>query len=86
MRFIEKIRKRLDLTNVEFGRLLGFEKDRERQGYRSLMNSNDRIKLDILITLRKISGLTDKALLDSIEEEINQNQKAKKNIPEQPRR
>jgi len=75
MKFLKDIRLKLGISGAEFGRVLGLPKGQERQGYRSLLNANDRIKLEILVALREVSGLSDTELLDAIEKEVKNSRK-----------
>ena len=77
MKFIEEIREQLGVSGAEFGRMLGIDDENARQGYRSLVNAKDRIKLETLIALRRVSGLTDTELLDAIEKEAVRQRKRK---------
>ena len=67
MDFVEKIRKKLKIeTRYKFAQLLR----KSPQAYDSLMNAQDRITLRDLVALRRVSKLSDTALLDEIEDEL----------------
>ena len=67
MDFIEGIRKRLGVkSKYAMAKLL----NTTPQAYETLLKANDRIRLRDLIALRRVSGLTDRALLDLIEKKV----------------
>lgn len=72
MEFIERIRKQLGVqSKYAMAKLLGTTP----QAYESLIQANDRIRLRDLIALRRVSGLSDKALLDEIEKKVQESEK-----------
>lgn len=78
MEFLDKIQKKRGLqTKKEMAQLL----EKTVQSYYSLERAGDRITLRDLIALRKKAGLTDKELLDLIEEETNLPKDIKKKRP-----
>ena len=67
MEFVEVIRKRLGIkSKYAMSRLL----NTSPQAYETLLKANDRIRLRDLIALRRVSGLSDRQLLDLIEKKV----------------
>ena len=67
MEFIEQIRKRLGIkSKYAMSRLL----NTSPQAYETLIRADDRIRLRDLIALRRVSGLSDRQLLDLIEKKV----------------
>ncbi len=71
MKFIEKIRGKLKLSKYEFSRQIGITP----QGYHSLSKATENISLKALIGLRRAGRISDKALLDLIEDEWAKNER-----------
>lgn len=67
MDILEHIRGKLGLTKAQLAKKIGST----RQAYRSLEGATDRIRIKDLIGIRKLNCLSDKELLDLLEEELN---------------
>jgi hypothetical protein len=68
MDFLDKVRALFGLDKkMDLARRLGFTDPRQ---YYSLERATESIRLKDLIALRRLEGMTDKLLLDLIEEEL----------------
>ncbi|MCO6432232.1 MAG: hypothetical protein J5J00_15365 [Deltaproteobacteria bacterium] len=83
MEFVETIRKRLKIkSQAQFAVKLR----KYPQAYQSLVKATDRITLRDLIALRRVSGLSDRELLDVIEKELeSSNPEAYRELPPKDR-
>ena len=65
MKFVEKIRAKLDISKYEMAKRMGITP----QAYHSLTKSSENISLKALVGLRSAAKISDRALLDAIEGE-----------------
>ena len=74
MRFVKKIRKKLDLNQYKMGQQLGFK---NTQSYINFENAKYSINAEKMIRLWQLSGLTAEELLQLIAKDVEKNKRAK---------